>query len=99
MSACWNLPALSSATGVVPAGYRVKLPANGKAEIVLAEATPSRPQAKAQPQIVRHRVQRGETLIHIAQRYGASLERILQTNGLRRTSLLKVGSTLLIPKV
>jgi membrane-bound lytic murein transglycosylase D len=93
----WN-PALSGATGVVPAGYRVKLPADGKVEIVVATATPSRPQAKTQPQVVHHRVKRGETLMHIAQRYGASLERILQANGLRRTSLLRVGSTLLIPR-
>jgi membrane-bound lytic murein transglycosylase D len=93
----WN-PALSGATGVVPAGYRVKLPAGGKAEIVIAEASPSRPQTKAQPQVVHHRVKRGDTLMHIAQRYGASLERILEANGLRRTSLLRVGSTLLIPR-
>ena len=96
----WN-PALSSATGVVPAGYRVKTPADGKAEIVVAQATPTRPQTQAQPesQVVRHRVKRGETLIHIAQRYGASLERILQANGLHKTSLLRVGTTLLIPKI
>jgi membrane-bound lytic murein transglycosylase D len=93
----WN-PALGHTGVTVPAGYRVKLPAGGKAEIVVAEATPSRPQAKAQPQVVHHRVKRGETLMHIAQRYGASLERILEANGLRRTSLLRVGSTLLIPR-
>jgi len=94
----WN-PALSHTGVTVPAGYRVKLPAGGKAEIVVAEVTPSRPQAKAQPQVVHHRVKRGETLIHIAQRYGASLERILEANGLHKTSLLRVGMTLLIPKV
>ncbi len=93
----WN-PAISHANATVPAGYRVKLPAGGRAEIVVAEATPSRPQAKAQPQVVHHRVKRGETLIQIAQRYGASLEHILEANGLRRTSLLRVGSTLLIPR-
>ena len=102
----WN-PALSGATGVVPSGYRVKLPAGGKAEIVVAQAatpsrpqaaTPSRSQAKARPQVVHHRVKRGETLIHIAQRYGASLERILKANSLRKTSMLRVGSTLLIPR-
>jgi LysM repeat protein len=83
----------------VHVGYRVKLPAGGKAEIVVAEAAPSRSQAKSQPQVVHHRVKPGETLIHIAQRYGASLERILEANGLRRTSLLRVGMTLLIPKI
>ena len=94
----WN-PALNGTTGVVPAGYRVKLPGGGKTEVTVAQApTPSRPQAKSQPQVVHHRVKRGETLINIAQRYGASLERILQANGLRRTSLLRVGTTLLIPK-
>ena len=93
----WN-PALSHAGATVHAGYRVKLPAGGKAEIVVAEAAPSRPQARTQPQVVHHRVKPGETLIHIAQRYGASLERILEANGLRRTSLLRVGMTLLIPR-
>ena len=94
----WN-PALSHAEVTVHAGYRVKLPAGGKAEIIVAEAAPSRSQAKSQPQVVHHRVKPGETLIHIAQRYGASLERILEANGLRRTSLLRVGMTLLIPKI
>jgi membrane-bound lytic murein transglycosylase D len=94
----WN-PALSHAGVTVPAGYRVKLPPGGQAEIVVAQAaTPSRPQAKARPQVVHHRVKRGETLIHIAQRYGASLERILQANGLRKTSLLRAGSMLRIPR-
>jgi membrane-bound lytic murein transglycosylase D len=94
----WN-PALSHATGVVPAGYRVKLPADGKAEVVVASARPSRSPQRAQPEVVRHRVKRGETLIHIAQRYGASLERILEANGLRKSSLLRVGTTLLIPRI
>jgi membrane-bound lytic murein transglycosylase D len=95
----WN-PALSHAGATMHVGYRVKLPAGGKAEIVVAEvAAQSRPQAKAKPQVVHHRVKPGETLIHIAQRYGASLERILEANRLRRTSLLRVGMTLLIPKI
>lgn len=94
----WN-PALSHAGVTVPAGYRVKLPAGGKTDIVVAQAaTPSRSQATAPPKVVHHRVKRGETLIHIAQRYGASLERILEANGLRKSSLLRVGMTLLIPK-
>jgi len=102
----WN-PALSHAGVTVPAGYRIKLPAGGKTEVVVAQAatpsrpqaaTPSRSQAKARPQVVHHRVKRGETLIHIAQRYGASLERILKANSLRKTSMLRVGSTLLIPR-
>jgi len=92
-------PALSSAVGVVPAGYRVKVPADGAVVTAVVQATPSRPQTQVQStsKVVRHRIKRGETLMHIAQRYGSSLERILQANGLRKTSLLRVGSMLLIP--
>lgn len=95
----WN-HALSPKTRLIPAGYRLKLPADPKAEPVLVAAVQtvqSRP--RAQTQVVRHRVKPGETLFHIARRYGASMERILQVNGLRRSHLLRAGMTLLIPKV
>jgi membrane-bound lytic murein transglycosylase D len=48
---------------------------------------------------VHHRVKRGETVIEIAKRYGASVERILQINGIRKAHLVKVGTTLVIPKI
>ena len=95
----WN-HALSPKTRLIPAGYRLELPADPKAEPVLVAAVQtvqSRP--RAQTQVVRHRVKPGETLFHIARRYGASMERILQVNGLRRSHLLRAGMTLLIPKV
>ena len=44
-----------------------------------------------------HVVQRGETLIQIAQRYGASVQRILQFNGIRQPRLVRAGITLRIP--
>ena len=94
----WN-HALNPKTRLVPAGYRLKLPADANAEPVAIEAMPavqSRP--RAQTQVVRHRVRPGDTLFRIARRYGASVERILQANGLRRSHLLRVGMTLLIPK-
>ena len=94
----WN-HALSPKTKLIPAGYRLKLPVDAKAEPVAIAAVPavqSRP--RAQTQVVRHRVRPGETLVRIARRYGASVERILQANGLRRSHLLRVGMTLLIPK-
>ena len=92
----WN-PAVVSSTRVVPAGYRVKLPVDRQmASIVEARQTPpSRPQAK----VVRHRVQRGETVMHIARRYGTSAESILKINGIRRANLLRAGSTVIIPKL
>jgi membrane-bound lytic murein transglycosylase D len=106
----WN-PALGSATRVVPAGYRVKLPVDRSMEPLVTVAqsqqaarqpqlqhkSQRQPQPKAQ--IVHHRVKRGETVIEIARRYGASVERILQINGIRKAHLVKVGTTLRIPKI
>jgi membrane-bound lytic murein transglycosylase D len=95
----WN-PALNSSTRFIPAGYRVKVPTDRTAEPlvqVAAQRTKADPQAG--PQIVHHRVKRGETISQIAQRYGASVQRILQVNNLRHTRLLRVGTTLRIPKI
>ena len=108
----WN-PALSPATQVVPAGYRMKLPANASAEPLVAEVKNPVMQAKAstspgptnvkeskeRAQVVHHRVKQGETLYEIARRYGASVQRIIQVNGIRQSHQLRVGSTLRIPQV
>ena len=96
----WN-PALSSMARIVPAGYRVKLPTDRTVEplVVLAKNEEVKPKAKAQPQVVHHRVKRGETLFEIARRYGASVQRIAQLNGLRQSHLLRVGTTLRIPQI
>ena len=94
----WN-PALSSTARVVPAGYRVKLPTDRTVEplVVLAKNEDVKP--KAQPQVVHHRVKRGETLFEIARRYGASVQHIARVNGLRPSHLLRAGSTLRIPRI
>ena len=109
----WN-PGLSANVQVLPAGYRVKLPADRSAEPILevaqtnfqAPETAPRRIAKGQPQrqapqaqVVQHRVKRGETLLQIAQRYGASVPRILRANGLRHAHLVKAGTTLRIPTI
>jgi membrane-bound lytic murein transglycosylase D len=98
----WN-PALSSATRVVPAGYRVKLPVDRTMEplvtVAQSQQAARQPQSQKQPQVVRHRVKRGETLLVIARRYGASVQRILDVNGIRKSHLVKVGTTLVIPKI
>jgi membrane-bound lytic murein transglycosylase D len=91
----WN-PALTSHLRLIPAGYRVKVPLDSKTE-PLVQVVQTRGQE--QSQFVRHRVKRGETVLNIARRYGASVERILQINGLRKAHLLQVGMTLLIPKL
>jgi membrane-bound lytic murein transglycosylase D len=96
----WN-PALSASVRVVPAGYRVKLPVERTMEplVTVAQVQKAARQPQVKTQIVRHRVKRGETIIEIAKRYGASVERILQLNGIRKAHLVRAGSTLVIPKI
>jgi len=45
-----------------------------------------------------HRVQRGQTLTHIARRYGVSIDRLRAANGLGRSSHLRAGQVLRIPR-
>jgi membrane-bound lytic murein transglycosylase D len=94
----WN-PALSPATRIVPAGYRVKLPSDKSVMPLVEVAKFQVPEPQPRAQVVHHRVKRGETLFEIARLYGASVERILQVNGIRKAHLLKVGTTLRIPKI
>ncbi|HET7007121.1 MAG TPA: transglycosylase SLT domain-containing protein [Candidatus Binatia bacterium] len=111
----WN-PALSSGVRVLPAGYRVKLPADRSVEPIVEVArlnyrapppagmrqvalAQSQQRQAGKAQVIHHRVQRGETLIQIAQRYGASVQRILQVNGIRQAHLVRAGITLRIPRV
>ena len=109
----WN-PALSSSTRIVPAGYRVKLPLDRNHEPLVTVAqtrqsapspsrsqtrTASEPTRRVTTQVVHHRVKPGETLFQIAKRYGASVQNILQANGIRQAHLVKVGTTLVIPKI
>jgi membrane-bound lytic murein transglycosylase D len=94
----WN-PALSPATRFVPAGYRIKMPADRNAEPLVLVAQRSNSAPAAQPRIVHHRVRQGETLSHIAQRYGASVQRIKQENNLRHAHLLRAGTTIRVPQI
>jgi membrane-bound lytic murein transglycosylase D len=94
----WN-PALGPGTRFVPAGYRIKRPADGNAEplVQIAQMSASRPATK--PRVVHHRVRQGETLSHIAQRYGASVQRIKEENNLRHAHLLRAGTTIRVPQI
>jgi len=83
----------------VPAGYRVKLPSDKSVTPLVVVAKNPTPEPRPRVQVVHHRVKRGETLFEIARLYGASVERILKVNGLRKAHLLKVGTTLQIPKI
>jgi membrane-bound lytic murein transglycosylase D len=94
----WN-PALTPSTRVVPAGYRVKLPADRSVEPLVVLAKESAAPVKDKPRVLHHRVKHGDTLYDIAKRYGASVQRIAQFNGLRRSHTLRVGTTLRIPQI
>ncbi len=43
-----------------------------------------------------HRVRSGDTLSHISYRYGVSISKICRLNGIRRTSILRIGQRLRI---
>jgi membrane-bound lytic murein transglycosylase D len=102
----WN-PGISRNARTVPAGYQMKLPSGEGTTppLEIAQITSAKPdkrigqktQRVAKAQVVRHRVKRGETVAQIARRYGASVERILEANGIHRANLLQVGALLLIP--
>ena len=96
----WN-PALTSSVSTLPAGYRVKYPTDRTSEplVTVAQVQQPKRQSKPQTQVVHHRVKRGETLLQIAQRYGASVQGILRANGLRRANTVRAGTTLVIPKI
>ena len=98
----WN-PAVSRNARTIPAGYQMKLPSEGSTpppvvQVARAKRTEVQPQREAKTQVVRHRVKQGETIVQIARRYGASAERILEANGMRRANFLQVGALLLIPR-
>ena len=97
----WN-PALSTRTRSVPAGYRVKVPVDTKMP-PLVEVAQSKPEprsvSKSRPQVVHHHVKRGDTLLKIARRYGASVDRILKLNGMGKSHHIQAGTTLLVPKL
>lgn len=94
----WN-PALARSTRVVPAGYRVKLPADKSVEPLVVLAKTGAGEEKERPRVVHHRVRRGDTLYDIAKRYGASVHHIARVNGLRQSQILRVGTTLRIPQI
>jgi membrane-bound lytic murein transglycosylase D len=85
-----TVAALQQANGLrgstVQAGRTLRIPATRSATARSTSSTRS------------HRVQRGQTLTHIARRYGVSIERLRAANGLGRSSYLRAGQVLRIPR-
>ncbi len=78
----------------------VTLPPRSPA-LALASPTPDLPHPLPSPRgtAEQYTVQAGDTLGSIAQRYGVSLEALLQANGLNESSVIPVGLVLNIPPV
>src|SRR6185369_4676107 len=96
-------PALSdsvvSGRRLIPAGYRLRLPANADdfATRLASAPAPAPAARKATTRSVKasksrtktlitHRVRKGETLSHIARRHRVSVERLLAANGMTRAT-------------
>ncbi|MBZ0267446.1 LysM peptidoglycan-binding domain-containing protein [bacterium] len=76
-------------------GFQVRVPAGSSERAAVALA------ALPEDQRVRwahHKVHRGETLSHIADRYRTTVSAIAQANRLRSTHFLSIGQELLIPQ-
>jgi membrane-bound lytic murein transglycosylase D len=82
----------------VPRGFKLRLPvsAGGDAGSLLAEI-PSGVRFAAQRPDLYHRVQRGDTLSEIAERYGVSLAALVRANGLGDRNFIRIGQQLTLP--
>ena len=93
-----SVAALQQANGLhgstVQMGQSLRIPATGTA---MARTTESRA-TTARSATRSHRVERGQTLTHIARRYGVSVDRLRAANGLRESSSLRAGQVLRIPQ-
>ncbi|MEN8164829.1 MAG: LysM peptidoglycan-binding domain-containing protein [Acidobacteriota bacterium] len=94
-----SLQALNSELrrGATPKGsYQLKVPVDQETTILAAvEAIPV--WSPPQPAYATHRVRRGETLSHIARRYGTSINAIMRSNNLRSANRIWPGQRLKVP--
>jgi membrane-bound lytic murein transglycosylase D len=96
----------------IPSGYRLRLPASGadgfgtrlaqldvedKVVRVAAARAPS-PSRKTAKAFVTHKVQRGQTLSHIAKRYRVTVTGLRTANRLGKSAALRPGQVLKIPR-
>jgi membrane-bound lytic murein transglycosylase D len=84
----------------VPKSYRLRLPVDGDkwtSELLAARLNPAEIMA-GQPQPRRYRVQRGDTLVSVAQEYGVSAESVARLNHLRTSGRLRVGRYISLPE-
>jgi membrane-bound lytic murein transglycosylase D len=94
------LPPVWDGAKYVPRGFRLRLPAeaviDAPPEQVLA-AIPGRERFASQVPDKTHKVKRGDTLSGIARRYGTTVAKLAQANGLKPTSRIRIGQVLKLP--
>lgn len=81
---------------VTPERYRLKVPPD-KAEVLRANLARIRRYVPPKKRYAYHRVRRGETLSHIAERYRTSVRAIAKANGIVQKDYIRVGQKLKIP--
>ncbi|HYL03069.1 MAG TPA: transglycosylase SLT domain-containing protein [Steroidobacteraceae bacterium] len=83
----------------VPRAYRLRLPEGGEhwtSELLAQRLTPHELYA-GQPAPPHYRVQRGDTLVSVAERYGVPVEALARLNRVRTNAPLRAGVTLTLP--
>jgi membrane-bound lytic murein transglycosylase D len=84
----------------VPRDYRLRLPAADEqwtTELLAHQLNPRELYA-GQPQPTRYKVQQGDTLARLADRYGVPIETLARMNRIRVSAALKVGRTVNLPE-
>jgi membrane-bound lytic murein transglycosylase D len=84
----------------VPKSYRLRLPLQGDkwtSEMLAQRLNPSELFA-GQPEPRRYRVQKGDTLVSVADEYGITAEALARLNRMRTSGKLRVGRTISLPE-
>ena len=84
----------------VPRDYRLRLPEEGEpwtTDLLAHQLNPHELYA-GQPQPKRYRVQQGDTLARLAERYGVPIDTLARMNRLRVSAALRVGRTIELPE-
>ena len=79
-----------------PKAYELKVP-EGMGTTLVAKLDEIPAYVPPREYYAYHRVRRGETLSHLAGRYGSSVRAIMEANNLRRANYVRVGQRLKIP--
>jgi membrane-bound lytic murein transglycosylase D len=82
----------------IPAGYELRVPA-GRGALVLADLDPAARRAGAETLLLdsgKYQVRRGDTLTHIARRFGVQVDTLLALNNLESHRIFP-GQVLLVP--